>query len=1065
MQQAIGQGVTPFGNYPVKSYRSTDFDAPAQIFSTAQNNNGEMFFANNNGILSFNGREWNKIVASSKEDKINALDQDENGVVYFGGVSNFGYLAIDSVGSYYPVVLSSLESENNEKINGVFCLKDNVFFLMDDSYFVYNVLSKEVKPHSLPEGVSVTAAFKTYNKVILYTTKKSDELVEHTISVLDESGIKSTPNKRKISSELYRTALDRGSELVGVYQIKNNYYFFDRNGKVHVTNNLYEKELEEASGFAKEGYYKGSLNNVGFSNGSFWFGTDESGLICYDLNGKFIRKLNLNNGLTDLNIINMFIDKDENLWLNFNKGIDIIELNAPIRSYDYKTKFYESVENTYADEHQRLMLTLQKVLKVDENGSFHSIPLKNSKAECFDVKVVGEDVMIVAYDGILKLNPDDTDSLMNGLVAWKMEPSLDDENVLFVGLDNHGVARMEKVGGSWTTEPFIDSNLFGVVRSLSYFDHKLYFSLQGKGVYSWDDKLKLYSKLKLDAEVSEGDGFVVEKFDDELWVGSERGLHKVEDGEVVSYNPIEGLSDTNTYVHRMYNDGQGKLWLVLFQNYKGKNGKSEQREIGYIEKVNGVYSYVSRPFKKLKKSTIHSISRWQDEVWFGGPEGLFYHQMNQDKTYDNEFEVLVDFFDPMHKKDSSTIFKNYTEFLKTTDFQIPHLNNYIKLKLACPQYFGGSQNEFRFLLEGYDGAWSDWSAIGDKVYSRLPHGSYILKFQARNYYGMESDVKEIRFTILPPWYFTWWAYLLYFVGAIFIIVLVARLSVNRVKQQKIHLEEVVKERTSEIAEQNNQLEHQKAEIIEKSNDILDSIKYAERIQQTILPADEFMEEMFEEHFVLFKPKDIVSGDFYWAAVSKKMFLFSAIDCTGHGVPGAFVSIVGHNGLTRAIKEFGHSKPSDILDTLREIVIDAFKGQGKADVKDGMDIALCGIDYENMVLHFAGAHNPCIIVRSGEMIEIKADKQPIGQFEYGKPFTAHEFNLKKGDVIYTYTDGYIDQFGGLKGKKFKSRPFKNLLLEIVDLPMDEQRAILDTRFIEWCGEHEQIDDVCVFGVRI
>jgi serine phosphatase RsbU (regulator of sigma subunit) len=642
---------------------------------------------------------------------------------------------------------------------------------------------------------------------------------------------------------------------------------------------------------------------------------------------------------------------------------------------------------------------------------------------------------------------------------------LDDENVLFVGLDNNGIARMEKIGGDWITQPYIDTNLFGVVRSLRYFDHKLYFSLQGKGVYSWDDKLKLYSKLKLDAEVSEGDGFVVEKFDDELWVGSERGLHKVEDGEVVSYNPIEGLSDTNTYVHRMYNDGQGKLWLVLFQHYKGKNGKSEQREIGYIEKVNGVYSYVSRPFKKLKKSTIHSISRWLDVVWFGGPEGLFYHQMNQDKTYDNEFEVLVDFFDPMHKKDSSTIFKNYTEFLKTTDFQIPHLNNYIKLKLACPQYFGGSQNEFRFLLEGYDGAWSDWSAIGDKVYSRLPHGSYILKFQARNYYGMESDVKEIRFTILPPWYFTWWAYLLYFVGAIFIIVLVARLSVNRVKQQKIHLEEVVKERTSEIAEQNNQLEHQKAEIIEKSNDILDSIKYAERIQQTILPADEFMEEMFEEHFVLFKPKDIVSGDFYWAAVSKKMFLFSAIDCTGHGVPGAFVSIVGHNGLTRAIKEFGHSKPSDILDTLREIVIDAFKGQGKADVKDGMDIALCGIDYENMVLHFAGAHNPCIIVRSGEMIEIKADKQPIGQFEYGKPFTAHEFNLKKGDVIYTYTDGYIDQFGGLKGKKFKSRPFKNLLLEIVDLPMDEQRAILDTRFIEWCGEHEQIDDVCVFGVRI
>jgi serine phosphatase RsbU (regulator of sigma subunit) len=286
----------------------------------------------------------------------------------------------------------------------------------------------------------------------------------------------------------------------------------------------------------------------------------------------------------------------------------------------------------------------------------------------------------------------------------------------------------------------------------------------------------------------------------------------------------------------------------------------------------------------------------------------------------------------------------------------------------------------------------------------------------------------------------------------------------RVRRQNIKLEETVQERTREIAQQNQLLEHQKAEITQKSNDILDSIHYAKRIQTTILPAESRLNELFDEHFVFYRPKDIVSGDFYWAREVQEKMIFSAIDCTGHGVPGALVSIVGNNGLLRAVNEFKLTEPSAILDKLREIVINAFRSEGTLDVKDGMDIALCSIDYKTGELKFAGANNECVIIRNGEIIELKPDKQPIGLFVDAKPFKQTSFQLEPGDCIYLYTDGYVDQFGGDKGKKYKSKPFKAMISKICHLPMSEQYQKVQLEFDTWKANVEQVDDVCVFAVK-
>jgi len=258
------------------------------------------------------------------------------------------------------------------------------------------------------------------------------------------------------------------------------------------------------------------------------------------------------------------------------------------------------------------------------------------------------------------------------------------------------------------------------------------------------------------------------------------------------------------------------------------------------------------------------------------------------------------------------------------------------------------------------------------------------------------------------------------------------------------------------------LAEQKAEIEEKNRDIMDSITYAKRIQSAILPPQKLVKEYLKNSFILYKPKDIVAGDFYWMEHKDGKILFAAADCTGHGVPGAMVSVVCNNGLNRSVREHGLTVPGKILDKTREIVIQEFE-KSEEEVKDGMDIAICSL--EGNRLQYAGAHNPLWIIRNGEILEIKADRQPIGKSRISEPFTTHTVQLEKGDTLYIFSDGYVDQFGGEKGKKFKSKAFKELLISIQDRPMEEQRILIDDTFENWRGELEQIDDVCVIGVKI
>ncbi|MES2516207.1 MAG: tetratricopeptide repeat protein [Bacteroidota bacterium] len=271
------------------------------------------------------------------------------------------------------------------------------------------------------------------------------------------------------------------------------------------------------------------------------------------------------------------------------------------------------------------------------------------------------------------------------------------------------------------------------------------------------------------------------------------------------------------------------------------------------------------------------------------------------------------------------------------------------------------------------------------------------------------------------------------------------------------------------------------EIVEhKNKEILDSINYAKYIQNALLPSEKVISAMEVDCFILFKPKDIVSGDFYWihnnpsSDLAENEVYIAAVDCTGHGVPGALVSVVGNNGLNRCVKEFGIHDTGKILDKLSELVEETFE-KSENELKDGMDLSLLKIrsnasdrsDKNAIELQWSGANNPLWIIKkdSHTLEEIKADKQPVGKFEERKAFVTHYLSLQKGDRLYLFTDGYADQFGGPKGKKFKYRQLEELLVSTADLSLNDQKTALAGAFSSWKGDHEQVDDVCIIGIRL
>lgn len=327
----------------------------------------------------------------------------------------------------------------------------------------------------------------------------------------------------------------------------------------------------------------------------------------------------------------------------------------------------------------------------------------------------------------------------------------------------------------------------------------------------------------------------------------------------------------------------------------------------------------------------------------------------------------------------------------------------------------------------------------------------------------EKREKELREQQAQQYVMIGWAAAIAFVLLLGILILIYR----NYKSKKRSSEAILKQK-NEIEHQRDIAESRRKDLEVVNAEITDSINYAKRIQNAIMPAEQYVAQALRDYFVLYLPKAIVAGDFFWVREENGLTYFAAADCTGHGVPGALVSIICSNALNRSIEEFGCVQPSEILDQSTWLLSQAFE-KSDEDVRDGMDVALCAWDQQKKILHYSGANNPVYIIRNAETepeLEVyKGDRHAVGWKEEDQPFTNHSIQCKVGDLVYTFTDGFPDQFGGPKGKKFKYSQLKEHLLKIAHLSMKDQKESLIQAFEEWKGDFEQIDDVCILGFRV
>jgi len=352
-----------------------------------------------------------------------------------------------------------------------------------------------------------------------------------------------------------------------------------------------------------------------------------------------------------------------------------------------------------------------------------------------------------------------------------------------------------------------------------------------------------------------------------------------------------------------------------------------------------------------------------------------------------------------------------------------------------------------------------FSQISDlnSKYDAIKKQEEIAKLQSENVKGMEllnakdSELNDSKQTIV---YFS-------LVIMVFLILVFFVIRSNYLRKQT---NKTLLQQKEIIESQKSEVEAQKHLVEEKQKEIIDSISYAKRLQEAILPPQEFINKHVSNNFILYKPKDLVAGDFYWAESIGDLFFIAAADSTGHGVPGAMVSVVCSNALNRTVKEFGLIETGKILDKTRELVVETFE-KSASEVKDGMDISLLCIDTKNKKITWSGANNALWYILNNELLIIKPDKQPIGITEKPSPFTTHEIEYNNGTTFYLFTDGFADQFGGEKGKKFKYKQLEELLLNHNNLTLSEQSNLLNEKFESWKGHLEQVDDVCVIGVKI
>lgn len=846
-------------------------------------------------------------------------------------------------------------------------------------------------------------------------------------------------------------------------------------------------------------------------NGYLWIATSEGLSILDQSNNLFYNYYNDENdpfSLSSNGVFAIFESSDGIIWLSTSEGVDkmdpIVNLFEHFRvgkrfNYNFEGKvinafcedkngrlFVGSQLNglSIIDRKTRKIVTLRNILKdqtsipdntittlyPSESGSVWLGTLKN-----YITKVDGKTFNCKNY--VLNI-PDVPDFYIhvNSICEFPI-------GVLWLGT-TRGLIKMNTQGQIlryFTFEDLDERGASNITQIISY-EKKFWMTTFRNGLILFDpitETYKSYTEANEKSEIKIHSDYIKTIYIDSrnfLWIGTLEGLERI-DLKTKKNVDFKYICDNFGFsVVGITGDKEGNIWFTT-------------RKYGLV-KFNPISAMIERYGVEdgLQDNSFSDGAIFyskNNEILVGGRYGFNVFDPIKIKQTHNDYPlVLTDIMvnNKNVKLGDNAIIDKSISYLET--MVLDHKQKNLSFHFELLSYRQSKKYIIRYKLEGFDEDWTDAGSMRRITYTNLPSGKYKLKIEAYSNMGIRNKYSvDLSIRILPPFYKAWWFRLL-----VLIIITVSLFSFYKhrlrlLKNRQDLLEKMVRERTAQVMLQKEELETQRDEIAEqhleieiRNKDITDSIEYAQKIQSTILPPEDFVKHLLPDSFVIYKPKGIVSGDFYFVEqlpgsdffedTTDSSTIFAVVDCTGHGVPGAFMSIVGYMLLNQAIKEQKLRHPDEILNYLN-LELKKILRRTEQGSRDGMDIALIILNKEKKEVEFSAAHSAITVVRKGVPELIKSDKPAIGAYldEQSVYYENHKLTFESGDTIYIHSDGFYDQYGGPNHKRFSKKRLMELFTEIYPLSMTEQKAAIDNAFETWRGKDDQTDDVAMIGLRI
>ncbi|MCD6365938.1 MAG: SpoIIE family protein phosphatase [Bacteroidales bacterium] len=1060
------------------SYTTEDNLSQSTVYSIVQDHQGFIWVGTDDGLNQFDGKNFKIFknipnnINSLSSNKINDLYVDSRGnlwiatdrglnkydpisqkitrfflkpqqgeidlnnytKIYYDSLRNGFWLATNKTGFVFFNPEKDFFHEYNFFINnknqkihatGFFCQGDVLWIISDGGgLFSFNVLTKQMKNFSLPVKAGEDSLKINYLNVIVLNPVRHDLII--------------------------------GSQNSGVYSFDTDLEEFKALPYLNTDNNSEKIRVKDFTIQGKKLWVAtyGGLTTLNLRSERF---------------GQFYeREDKIHYSLTTNRLTSLLLDVNKNLWIgSLDKGLDVY----------FPTRFKFPVLYPQNPGSRFSALAMMQI-----NRNYVMVSLDEESVVLWNIKKN-------------QLTPLRKNPIYANLHASVLSIVIDEDSVIWLGTWGGGLQRLDFKHKQLKT--FLNSvSPVGLRTILSIYPEKgdsiLWLATFGGGLVKYNKLTGQYSVYNEANGFSSGKIFsVTGNNSDTLWIGTMDGgfsIFNKKTGAIVNYlNDFNDPASLSSNVVNSIYDAGNKLWLATsngldifdktsrtFKSFFSGDGLPNDNLYSVLPEGDSAmwvstnkglsritigedgnpFSFTNFDFNDgLQANEFNQGAFFKapdGRMFFGGVKGLNYFYPN--KISKNIIPPAIEF----------TSFKKFGQEVKLDtaiaikkEIKLSYKENFLEFEFVALDYVFPSRNLYSFKMEGLGN--SDWSIPSNRNYASFPNlvpGDYYFRVKASNGDGVWNNQGiSLHIVISPPFYQRTSVITIAIILVLLGIYLFFRIRTRMIEREKRILEQKVKERTIELQQ--------------KNDDITSSIQYAKRIQEAILPNTNKFPEIIPTSFIFYKPKDIVSGDFFWYFKNNKKTYFAVADCTGHGVPGAFMSIIGNYLLDNIIKETKLEHPNEILNQLNidiQIALNQQK-EGKDINFDGMDIALCSL--ENNKLEYAAAFRPLIMIQDGKLNEIRGERFSIGGSSsfIDKKFKNHELQLNTGDWLYLFSDGYADQFGGLSQKKFMMRNFKELLLSIYELPPEAQKIQLEYSLNEWKKDTEQIDDILVMGINI